>query len=173
MGGMLSKPLIQFSVDGWGCVLPAIYVGPNYGGGDEGNGDLIKHPIRVVLHSVPPALQQATTDPHLCWRLLDTHGKVWVSLLWGHCSFLLGPGAQGSVCALWEQQVVAVRHWSGEWPRGDTPCPRLGAAAVLCFTGCEKILHIQGQRRRPRKMVGGANSPLDSTPFLPEMLSRL
>ena len=24
-------------------------------------------------------------------RLLDTHGQVWVSLLWGHCSFLLGP----------------------------------------------------------------------------------
>ena len=26
-------------------------------------------------------------------RLLDTHGQVWVSLLWGHWSFLLGPGA--------------------------------------------------------------------------------
>ena len=25
-------------------------------------------------------------------RLLDTHGKTWVSLLWGHCSCLLGPG---------------------------------------------------------------------------------
>ena len=37
-------------------------------------------------------LQQATTDPHLCPRLLDTHSQVWVSLLWGHCSFLLGPG---------------------------------------------------------------------------------
>ena len=24
-------------------------------------------------------------------RLLDTHGHVWVSLFWGHCSFLLGP----------------------------------------------------------------------------------
>ena len=27
-------------------------------------------------------------------RLLDTHRQVWVSLLWGHCSFLLGLGAQ-------------------------------------------------------------------------------
>ena len=26
------------------------------------------------LHSVPPALQQATTDPHLHWRLLDSRG---------------------------------------------------------------------------------------------------
>ena len=45
----------------------------------------------ALLHSVPPTLQQATTNPHLCWRPLDTHRQVWVSLLWGHCSFLLGP----------------------------------------------------------------------------------
>ena len=49
--------------------------------------------MHVLLHSVPPTLQQATTDLRLCWRLLDTHRQVWVSLLWGHCSFLLGPGA--------------------------------------------------------------------------------
>ena len=49
--------------------------------------------MRALLHSVPPTLQQATADPHLRLRLLDTHGQVWVSLLWGHCSFLLGPGA--------------------------------------------------------------------------------
>ena len=49
--------------------------------------------MHVLLHSVPPTLQQATTDPRLCWRLLDTHRQVWVSLLWGHCSFLLGLGA--------------------------------------------------------------------------------
>ena len=42
------------------------------------------------LHSVPPTLQQATTDPR---RLLDTHRHVWVSLLWGHCLFLLSAGA--------------------------------------------------------------------------------
>ena len=48
--------------------------------------------MHVLLHSVPPTLQQATTNPRLCWRLLDTHRQVWVSLLWGHCSFLLGPG---------------------------------------------------------------------------------
>ena len=49
--------------------------------------------MQAPLHSVPPTLQQATADPHLCQRLLDTHEQVWVSLLWGHCSFLLGPGA--------------------------------------------------------------------------------
>ena len=46
-----------------------------------------------TAHSVPPTLQQATMDPQLYQKLLYTHGQVWVSLLWGHCSFLLGPGA--------------------------------------------------------------------------------
>ena len=52
-----------------------------------------KRPTYALLHSVPPALQQATTDPRLRWRLLDTHRQVRVSLLRGHHSFLLGPGA--------------------------------------------------------------------------------
>ena len=44
-------------------------------------------------------LQQATSYPRLHRRLLDTHGQAWISLLCDHCSFLLGPEAQGSVCA--------------------------------------------------------------------------
>ena len=47
----------------------------------------------ALLHSVPPPLQQATADPHLHQRLLDADRQFWVSLLWGHYSFLLGPGA--------------------------------------------------------------------------------
>ena len=49
--------------------------------------------MNALLHSVPPTLQQAITNPCLHWRLLDTHTQVWVSLLWGHCSFLLSSGA--------------------------------------------------------------------------------
>ena len=64
--------------------LRVIYLGPNYGGGDEDNGDL--------LQKVP--CRQATADPYLCQRLLDTHKQVWVSLLWGHCSIFPGPGVQ-------------------------------------------------------------------------------
>ena len=56
--------------------------------------------MQALLHSVPPILQPVTTDPHLCWSLLDIYTQVCVSFLWGHCSFLLGPGAQGSGCAL-------------------------------------------------------------------------
>ena len=86
---MPSKSLIQFSVDGWGCV-PSLFfdLRPNYGGDNEDNGDLLQN----VLYSVPLTLQQATVDPCLRWSLLDTHRQVWVSLLWGHCSFLLGSG---------------------------------------------------------------------------------
>ena len=53
-----------------------------------------KRSLQALPHSVPPTLQQAATDPCLHWRrLLDIHGQVRVSLLWGHCFFLLGPGA--------------------------------------------------------------------------------
>ena len=40
---MFSKSLIQFSVDGWGCV-PSLLFGlrPNYSQGNEGNGDLLQ-----------------------------------------------------------------------------------------------------------------------------------
>ena len=47
----------------------------------------------ALLQSVPPTLQQATANPLLCRRLLNSHGQAWVSLLWCLCFFLLGPGA--------------------------------------------------------------------------------
>ena len=96
---MLSESFIQFSVDGQGTVSSLLFdLRPNYGGDNEDNIDLLhnvpcRHPMQAPLHSVPPTLQQATADPHLRWRLLDTHRKFWVSLLWGHCSFFLGLGA--------------------------------------------------------------------------------
>ena len=47
--------------------------------------------LHTLLYSVPLTLQQATVNPRLCQGLLDTHRKVWLSHLWGHSSFLLGP----------------------------------------------------------------------------------
>ena len=42
-GAMLSKSLIQISVDGWGCVPSLLFdLRPNYGGGDEDNRDLLQ-----------------------------------------------------------------------------------------------------------------------------------
>ena len=45
----------------------------------------------ALLHSMPLTLQQATVDTRHPGRLLDTQNQVWVSLLWGPHSFLLGP----------------------------------------------------------------------------------
>ena len=38
-------------------------------------------------------------------------------------------------------------------------------AAVRCWSGCEEILHVQGQSRSPSGTVGGANLHLESNPF--------
>ena len=56
-----------------------------------------KRSMRALLHSVPPTLPQATTNPRLCRSTPppETPGHSRASLgqsLWGHCSFLLGPG---------------------------------------------------------------------------------
>ena len=44
MGGtMLTKSLIQFSVNGWGCVPFLLFdLSPSYGGGNEDNGGLLQ-----------------------------------------------------------------------------------------------------------------------------------
>ena len=57
--------------------------------------------------------------------------------------------------------MVAAQCWSGEQLRGDTSCPRSGVAAALHWTGSKEITHIQSQRH-PSKVVGGANSCLES-----------
>ena len=52
---MFSKSLIQFSADGWDCVPSLLFdLRPNYGGGNEGNGDLLqKAPGIIVTLSAP------------------------------------------------------------------------------------------------------------------------
>ena len=91
---MLSKSLIQFSVDGRGHVPSLLFdLKPNYGGGNENNSTSFRrsHACTAALSAPNPAAGHCQPTPHL--RLLDAHGQVWVSLLWGHCSFLLGSGA--------------------------------------------------------------------------------
>ena len=110
-GALLSKSLIQFSVDVRGCVSSLLFdLRPNYGGGNEDNSS--KGPMHALLHSVPLTLQQATANPCLRQRLLYTHGQVWVSLLWGHCSFLLGPGIHKFCFSLQESvSPVQCKFW--------------------------------------------------------------
>ena len=70
---------------------PLFDLRPKYGGDNEDSGN----PFEKVLcmHGfVLQTLKQATIDPCLHQRPLDTDKQVWVSLLWGHCSLLLDPG---------------------------------------------------------------------------------
>ena len=92
---MFNKSLIQFSIDGWGCVPSLfIYLVPNYGGGNEDNDSLVKrsHTCTATLIECPQPCSRPPLTHVLHWRLLDSYGQVWVSLLWGHSSFILGPG---------------------------------------------------------------------------------
>ena len=94
-GAILSKSLIQFSVNGWGCVPSLLFdLRPNYGGGNEDNSDLRqKVPFMHGCTQCPlPCSRPLLTHTSARGKLLDTHRQVWVSLLWGPCSFLLGPG---------------------------------------------------------------------------------
>ena len=109
-----------------------------------------KGPTQALPHSVPPTLQQATADPRLHQRLLDTHGPVWVSLLWGRCSFLLGPGAH---------KVLLVPSKS-LFPQS---CVNSGSSMVgLMATSSKRAYAI------PRSAAPRAPAPVESTadPYL-------
>ena len=91
---MLSKSLIQFSVDGGSCAPSLLFdLRPNYGGGSEDDGDLLQNALAhtATLSAPDPAAGHCQCMP--LPETPDTHGQVWASLFWGHCSLLLGPGA--------------------------------------------------------------------------------
>ena len=77
---MLSKSLIQFSVDGWGCVPSLLFdLRPNYGGGNEDSGDLQKVPCMHCYTQCPqpcsrPPLTHASTRDS--WTLTGKSGLV-------------------------------------------------------------------------------------------------
>ena len=91
-GAMFNKSLIQFSVGGWGwwvglCSLPVIYLRPNYGGGNEDNGNLLqKVPCKNCYTqcpqpcSRPPLTQSSARDS---WTLMGNYGALWnLNLAW-------------------------------------------------------------------------------------------
>ena len=80
---MLSKSLIQFSVDGWSCVPSLLFTwSQTMVEVTKIMATSFKRSYACTCSTLPPTLQQATTDPRLRWRLLDIPGQVWVSLLW-------------------------------------------------------------------------------------------
>ena len=61
-GAILRKSLIQFSVDGWGCVPSLSFdLMPNYGGGNEDNGTSFERSHDALLHSAPLTLLTRTS----------------------------------------------------------------------------------------------------------------
>ena len=74
--------------------MSSFYLGPNYGGGNEDNGDLLQKIPCMYCYthcpqpcSRPPPTHASAGDS---WTLPGKSGSV---LLWGQCFFLLGPGA--------------------------------------------------------------------------------
>ena len=111
---MLSKSLIQFSVEGWGCV-PSLFfdLRPKHGGGNEDNGNLLqKVPCTHCYTQCPkpcrrPPLTHASTRDS--WTFTVNLGQSLVG------SLLLSPGswsAQHSVCVLQESvSPVLCKFW--------------------------------------------------------------
>ena len=127
---MLSKSLVKFSVDGWGCVPSMLFdLGPNYGGSNEDNCDLLQK---------VPCTHCYTQCPRACSRPLLTHASA------RHSWTLMGKSrsvscgvtapeswcAQGFVCALQESvSSVLCKFW---WLYG-------GVNGDLLHVGSSKI----------------------------------
>ena len=96
---ILSKSLIQLSADRWGLFPPCSLTWEQAMVRVMAVMVTFFKSTYVSMLQLPGLLYsvlnhwQPTVDPHLWWRFLDTYRKVWLSLLWGHCSFLLCPDA--------------------------------------------------------------------------------
>ena len=113
--------------------------------------------MKTLLYLVLPILQHATTDPYLHCRPLDTHRQVWVYILWGHCSFLLGPGPHNILSmpskSVFPQSCVssggsmmglmaAVSKWAYAIPRSTAPrAPTSAAGHFLPIPPQETLRH--------------------------------
>ena len=136
---ILSKSLIQFSVEGRGCVPSLLFdLRPNYGGGNKDNGDLLqKVPCRHCHTQCP----QPWGGHCIPMPPPKTPGHSQASL--GHSlveSLLLSPGswcAWGSVCALQESisPVLCKFWWLYGGVNGDLrpllTCPSTGDSQTL------------------------------------------
>ena len=113
---MLSKSLIQFSVNGWGYVPFLLFcLWPNYGRGDSCNGDLLQmtYTSTVVFSAPDPAAVHCQLIPPP-----ETPGHSQASLVQSVSvvgSLLFSPGswcAQGFVCALQDSVTpVLCKFW--------------------------------------------------------------
>ena len=153
---MLGKSLTQFSVDGWGYVLSLLLdLRPNYGGGNEDNGDLLQKAPCMHCYtqcpqpcSRPPPTYASAKDS---WTLTGKSGSVscgvttpfsWVLV---HTRFCLCPPSVGfSVqCKFWWLYgevngnlllKVPCRHCCTQWPQTCNRSPLTHASAGDSWT---------------------------------------
>ena len=109
------------------CSLPAIYLGPNYGGGNDDNGDLPqKIPCMYCYTQCPqpcirPPLTHASAGDS--WTLQASLGQSLVGTL------LLSPGSwctQGSVMSLWKYKWNTTMRYHFTAPRIAIVIKRVG-----------------------------------------------
>ena len=83
---MLSKSIIQFSVDGQGCIPSLLFdLMLNYGGGNEDNGNLLQKVPCTHYYT-----QCLCSRPLLTYAsAVDSWASLGPSLVGGNCSFLL------------------------------------------------------------------------------------
>ena len=170
-GAILSKSLIQFSVDGWCCVPSLLFTW----------GQTMVEIMKIMATSFQrshahtgtlsaPALQEATADPRLSgdsWTLTGNFGSVscgitapfsWVQV----CTSFSG-------CARWSCGCMVLDdceetpHVQGQ--KSPNKKVGTGAAAAWRWSDFEEIHHVQGQSRSCSKLVGGVKSHLGSNPI--------
>ena len=131
-GKMLSKSLVQFSVLGQRCVPSLLFdLRPNYGGGNEDNGDLLQKVL--CMHCCIPC-PRTCSRPLLTHTSTETSGYSQASLVQSLVgSLLLSSGswwAHGFVCALQESVSPALCKF----------CNQIPLASKVRFSGCSQSL---------------------------------
>ena len=126
-GAMLSKSLIQFSIDGWGSVPSQLFdLRPNHGRGDEDNGNLLQKVLCIHCCTQcpgpcrrPPSTHASTIDS---WTLAGKSGSVscgvtapfsWVLVCTGFC---LCPPRASPVCTHSGSSMVRLLGTSSKKP---------------------------------------------------------
>ena len=145
---MLNKSLIQFSVEGWGCVSSMLFdLRPNYGGVNEENGDLLqKVPHMHCCTQCPqpwsrPPLTHASAGDS--WTITGYSGSVssgvtapfsW-DLVCTRFSLLLPRVCFPVLCKFWRLYgglMITSSKWAYDVLRSTAPRAS-AAAAVHCW----------------------------------------
>ena len=142
---VLSKSLIQFSVDGWGCVPSLLFdLRPNYGGGNEDNGELLQKVPCTHSHTQFPRpcsrLLPIDTSARDSWALPGKSGSVscgvtapfpWVLVCTRFC--LCPPGVSPVLCKSWRSMVgLMVTSSKRAYATPRSTAPRAPAPVAGC-----------------------------------------